>query len=80
MSYDFNRGFQAGMQSCQLQMQKKIDELARLLDESRRAWCRTVPGYFICKRCKEVCVTKVGEYDGMCEECFDEEDDAACQL
>jgi hypothetical protein len=54
------------------------DEVARLrakLDHANKRWCEVVPGYFVCKRCKEVCLEAVGEYDGMCEECFDQEED-----
>lgn len=50
MSYDFNRGFQAGLQSCQRQMEEQISDLEKQLAVAQHFCqirkCRACDGYY----------------------------------
>lgn len=58
-----------------ISLRKQLATAEAEVDRVNKRWCETVPGYFVCRACKQVCVKAVGEYDGMCEECFDKEED-----
>lgn len=57
---------------CNQKLMAQNGELMIKLDHANKRWCETVPGYFVCSNCNEVCVEAVGKYEGMCEECYDE--------
>lgn len=60
------------MRENEMEAKQDIERLRALLQHANARWCATVPGYFVCAACGEVCVEKVGKYDGMCEQCYDE--------
>ena len=72
MGVDFNKGFQAGLQSCQRQMEPTIDRLQELADALQAAIDRGGWDVSPCMTCGEAVVCLP---DGMpmCELCAERE-------